>query len=91
MSSNTITREQATERYGNVDVTFSHYYKYRFSFRGSFGGKELFVDVGGDRDNIYRFEVTDRPIKASELLRDWFGKVEVHESPDGKITIWDAD
>lgn len=55
-----ITREEILEKYGNIQVEFSHYYKYTFTFVGELeNGEEVYVDVGGNSENIYKEEVSD--------------------------------
>lgn len=50
--------EQIKEKYGNVKLKFSSYYKYSFTFIGKADdGKEIRVSVGGHPNAIYRFEV----------------------------------
>lgn len=44
-------------KYGDVDVKFSSYYKYTFTFTGEFDGGVVLVEVGGDSSDIYRMEV----------------------------------
>jgi hypothetical protein len=54
-----MTKEDFIEKYGEVKVKFSSYYKYTFSFSGelSDGGK-ICVSYGGCSDDIYRYEVS---------------------------------
>jgi hypothetical protein len=51
------TEEQFNEQYGEAKVVFTSYYKYSFSFRGEFNVKSIYVSVGGNTDDIYRFDV----------------------------------
>lgn len=52
-------RELFMEKYGDLWVIFSSYYKYVFTFSGKTNkGKTINVHVGRDVDTIYRFEVT---------------------------------
>lgn len=52
-----MTKQKFYEKYKDVDFYFSHYYKYTFTFKGDYEGKEVFIGVGGNSDEIYRFEV----------------------------------
>lgn len=54
---NKMTKEQFIEQYGEAKVVFAYYYKYSFSFSGEFEGKQIYVYVGGDADDIYRLDV----------------------------------
>ena len=50
--------EEFIEKYGDIEVTFSSYYKYSFRYSAILeNGNELIVEIGGDTDNIYRMEV----------------------------------
>ena len=53
-----MTREEFIEKYGDVKVKFSDYYKYTFNYTGSLpdGGK-ISIGYGGNADQIYRYEV----------------------------------
>jgi hypothetical protein len=52
------TLVEIKEKYGDVPLYFSSYYKYSFSFRGTApDGTELYAFYGGDAGDIYRFEV----------------------------------
>lgn len=57
MSYTTMTRQEFYEKYKDVDFYFSRYYKYTFTFTGDYEGKEVSIGVGGNSDEIYRFEV----------------------------------
>jgi hypothetical protein len=78
-------RHEFLEKYSEVIVTFSNYYKYRFTFRGVMpDGSELICQKGGDIDSIYRLDVNNKPISLSEL---WPDTVEVRNS-DGLLITW---
>jgi hypothetical protein len=53
-----LNEKEFLEMYGEVKVVFTSYYKYSFSFRGEFNGKSIYVSVGGNADDIYKFDVT---------------------------------
>jgi len=53
-----LTDEDVLERYGEIDLTFTSYYKYVFSYIGSApAGVTIHADYGGDADDIYRHAV----------------------------------
>lgn len=53
-----MTKDEFIEKYGNVQVKFSRYYKYMFTFEGALDdGSVVEVECGGNSDDIYRFEV----------------------------------
>jgi len=47
--------KQLMEQFGDVKVHFTSYYKYSFCFISADGKLEIYA--GGDKDDIYRFEV----------------------------------
>jgi hypothetical protein len=66
-----LTRAQFNERYEEVLVRFSSYYKFRFQFVAELeGGRRLVVGVGGDSDDIYRLSVGTDPILVEDLPID---------------------
>lgn len=63
-----LTEEEFQEKYGEVEVKFSSYYKFTFVFRGYFEGKLVQVNVGGGSEDIYRLDVkADEPVKVNSL------------------------
>jgi len=53
-----MTKKEFIEKYGNVKVKFSTYYKYTFTYVGELpNGGKISVDCGGNADDIYRYEV----------------------------------
>lgn len=52
-----LTEEKFIEQYGEAKVVFSYYCKYSFSFVGEFEGKQIYINIGGNADDIYRLDV----------------------------------
>ncbi|QGT54414.1 hypothetical protein b3_0170 [Synechococcus phage B3] len=53
-----MTKDEFYEKYGQVKVKFSSYYKYTFTFEGTLdAGGRIVVESGGCSDDIYKFEV----------------------------------
>ena len=53
-----MTRKEFYEKYGDVKVKYSSYYKYTFTYTGTLpDGGRISVDYGANADDIYRFEV----------------------------------
>jgi len=53
-----MTLEEFKEKYQHTTVTFQTYWKYTFTFRGvAEDGVVISCGVGGNADDIYRFEV----------------------------------
>ena len=57
-----MTYAEAILKYGDVEVTFNHYYKYVFTFVGECDGLTLHASLGGT-DDIYRFELYSDGLK----------------------------
>ena len=62
-----LTLEQFLEQYGEVTVTFVFYYKYEFLFKGNIEDKEISIGVGGSSDDIYKFQVSNKPVTINYL------------------------
>lgn len=57
--SNSITRQEFYDKYGEVEVEFKSYYKYTFTYTGvTEDGITISVDYGGDDSEIYRHDVS---------------------------------
>ena len=53
-----MTLEQVKEKYGNVKLKFSDYYKYSFNFTGTApDGEHVYASIGGGTCDLYRCEV----------------------------------
>lgn len=71
-----LTREQFLDKYGDVEVTFSSYYKFTFTYAATLpNGQRLTVNVGGNSDEIYRFEVTNNEVAMVCRLGPYAGTV----------------
>ena len=76
-----MTRAEFYEKYGNVRVKFSSYYKYTFTYEATLpDGNRLTCGYGGNHDDIYRHDVSAdwgetvgslQPYKGS--VYDWIG------------------
>ncbi len=54
-----MTRQEFYDKYGEVEVSFCHYFKYSFTYVGFMpDGTEVICTFGGDSDSIYRHEVS---------------------------------
>ena len=67
-----ISREEFMEQYGDVEVKFVYYYKYKFTYSTSLAdGRAVQVSVGGCHDDIYRHEVSnDKTYTINSLYPD---------------------
>ena len=63
-----MTRQEFYEKYKDVEFEFASYYKYTFNFVGYYEGEHVIIGVGGNPDEIYRFEVVcDNPKSITDL------------------------
>lgn len=71
-----ITREEFYEKYGDVLVSFSNYYKYTFTYDATLqDGKRLTVGYGGDPSQIYRHDVRRDSTETVSQLGPYTGSV----------------
>ena len=67
-----LSKEEFYSKYGNVEFTFSSYYKFSFVFVGNSNNYEIIVSVGGSADDIYKFEViSNEKYKLGSLDISW--------------------
>lgn len=64
-----LSYDEVVEKYGDLKVTFSSYYKYLFTFVGKMGGGgRISVSVGGGgADDIYKTEIHNQPVMLKSL------------------------
>ena len=71
-----MTREEFYDKYGDVVVRFSSYYKFVFTYKGTLeDGSTISVGYGGDSDEIYRFELTNNEESTVERVQPFCGSV----------------
>ena len=71
-----MTRADFYSKYGDVQVTFSSYYKYTFTYSATLpDGRRLTVGYGGDSDEIYRHEVARDDLEVVKQLQPYAGAV----------------
>ena len=75
--------DEVLEKYGDVKVKFSSYYKYTFTFKGKTeNNEEVICHVGWTPDDIYEVSVDTKEITIRELDPD---EVEIN----GKVVYTD--
>ena len=78
MSDKNISKQDFLDKYGDIEVTFSSYYKYSFTFKGTTdAGEELYVSIGGDSDEIYRMEIMADDPESVRSLDPYQGSVRI--------------
>ncbi len=71
-----MTYNEFIEKYGDVKVKFSSYYKYIFTFRAVLPNDSILtVSVGGDSSDIYRMEVNANDEDTVRSLEPYAGAV----------------
>jgi hypothetical protein len=68
-----MTRKEFIEKYGDVDVKFNSYYKYTFTYEGEIDDIQIFVDYGGNADEIYRLDVDCESIEKVKDIDPYAG------------------
>jgi len=63
-----VTKEEALEKYGKVQLHFKNYYKYFFTFKGvAYDGAVIVYSFGGHADDVYRCEVdVEKPVTMAD-------------------------
>lgn len=73
-----MTKEKFYSKYGDVIVTFSHYYKFDFNYGAILSnGDKIRVTYGGNSDVIYRFECSNNEHISIKELKPYAGSVYV--------------
>lgn len=71
-----MTREEFYAKYGDVEVTFSSYYKFTFTYSAILpDGNRLTVGYGGNSEEIYRHEVVSGGSEILSTLHPYTGSV----------------
>ena len=71
-----MTRNEFMDKYGDVVVTFSNYYKYTFNYKAELpDGSLLVVSYGGNSEDIYRHEVGANSPEVVKTLAPYAGSV----------------
>ena len=71
-----MTKEEFIEKYGDVEVSFSSYYKFTFTYKAILeDGSTVFVDFGANSEDIYRHEVTSTGVETIKALDPYAGSV----------------
>ena len=81
-----LTEKEFLEVYGEAKVIFTSYYKYSFNFEGEFNGKSIYVSVGENADDIYKFDVTAGKEYAVKELGMSYAKVKEGETIIAEFT-----
>lgn len=71
-----MTQQKFIEKYGDVKVKFSSYYKYTFTYTGTLhDGGTISIGFGGNADDIYRCDVIPDKEETVRFIYPYTGKV----------------
>ena len=71
-----MTKDEFIEKYGDVEVSFSSYYKFTFTYEAILeDGSIVFVDFGATSEAIYRHVVTRTGVETIKALDPYAGTV----------------
>lgn len=75
--------EEFEKLYSDVDLTFSGYYKYEFTFIGTApDGTKIYDDYGGNADDIYRHSVGSGEVRKVGNVRSSWHRVTATKGDD---------
>jgi hypothetical protein len=83
------TQSELIQEFGDVGLSLVSYYKFSFGYEGEKDGKRIYVEVGGNADDIYRFEPLVKAITPlAKLAEDIdFRYASIYEN-DAKIATY---
>ena len=85
MEEKQLTIEEVLEKYGNIELYFSSYYKYSFTYTYKKDNLEIIGSYGGNSDDIYRYDVTPNKKVLVKFYKESLQHLTIVE--DGKIVF----
>ena len=71
-----ISRDEFLDQYGDVEVSFKHYYNNTFEFEGiGHGGETITVQCGRTEDAMRYMDINDQPERIENLEYIYAGEV----------------
>lgn len=70
----------------NIPLNFASYFKYCFSFKGTYQNYEINASIGGSAEDIYRLEVN--PNTTMVLSKENFNCISVKNLTTGETDQW---
>lgn len=78
-----MTRAEFYEKYKDVELSFSSYFKYTFTYKAELDdGLIVMARVGGDHDTIYRMNVSHEDKGTMYTLDPYAGEVYHKDNPN---------
>lgn len=86
-----ISKEEFCNRYGDVVVKFSYYYKYVFTFNAELpDGSKLIIAFGGSADFIFNIEVNNNEEHYVKDMETYAVSGSVYDKDDKTVCcFWD--
>ena len=66
-----LTKEEVNRLFQDVELHFSHYYKYTFYFEGNKGNIRIKTGWGGNANDIYRCKLAADSKTTFHRVEDW--------------------
>jgi hypothetical protein len=86
-----MTVEQVNAAFADMELKFTGYFKYSFSFVGTApNGETIVASMGGNPDDIYRLEIEPNKLVRFNKCEDW-SFVQVLDFNGGKAFVWFSD
>ena len=63
-----LSYEELLSQYGDIELKFSSYFKYSFTFTGQIGDIRIEATIGGSSDDIYRLDIDADQIMTIRML-----------------------
>lgn len=79
-----LTEEEMFEKYGDIELNFSHYHKYTFTYVGDdCHGKTFSALIGGNSDEVYNLEVSCDDVQSIRALYPFY--LDVRDALTGEV------
>ena len=79
-----LTIEEVKEKYGDIELKFSGYWKYMFMWSAEVDDIVIEASIGGSSDRIYRFLVKPDDIKTINGFEEDFNFITIYKKLPNK-------
>jgi hypothetical protein len=85
-----LTKEQVIEKYGDIELPFSRYYKYSFSYATTLDdGTVIYGSYGGCSDDIYRHQVLKDDVIIVKYFEDYLNMLTIRKDHETLFEYYD--
>jgi hypothetical protein len=85
-----LTKEQVIEKYGDIELPFSSYYKYSFSYSTTLDdGTVIYGSYGGCPDDIYRHQVLKDDVITVKYFEDYLNTLTIKKDHEILFKYYD--